>query len=136
MLVEDTRIVRNRQKIESVPKNAAYIVDVQKSHGSYGAYVAQWPSNDIVGLFADMKKRGGRLGGMTAQYFLRRMGKDTYMVTGSTLSGLCAAGILSAPKATSKRDQQAVQDAFNAWHDESGRPYSEISRVLAMSVAD
>ncbi len=35
---------------------------------------------------------------------------------------------------TSKKALAAVQDAFNTWHTECGRPYCQISRVLACSV--
>jgi hypothetical protein len=35
---------------------------------------------------------------------------------------------------TSKKALAAVQAAFNAWAEESGRDLSQISRVLAMSV--
>ena len=35
---------------------------------------------------------------------------------------------------TSKTDLKAVQGAFNAWHEESGKPYTHMSRILALSV--
>jgi 3-methyladenine DNA glycosylase Tag len=34
----------------------------------------------------------------------------------------------------SKKDLAAVQAAFNRWHQETGRPYAHLSRILAMSV--
>ena len=37
---------------------------------------------------------------------------------------------------TSKRDLAATQAAFNAWHEESGRPMTHISRTLALSVGE
>jgi hypothetical protein len=35
---------------------------------------------------------------------------------------------------SSKKDMAAVQAAFNQWHDETGRPYTHLSRILAMSM--
>ena len=35
---------------------------------------------------------------------------------------------------TSQKALAAVQEAFNAWMDQSGRSLTEISRVLAMSI--
>ena len=35
---------------------------------------------------------------------------------------------------TSKKALAAVQAAFNAWHEESGRSYSEISRTLSATI--
>jgi len=49
-LCGDERIVRNPQKIRTVPLNAAMILDVQKSHGSFGRFLAAWPQDDFVGL--------------------------------------------------------------------------------------
>ncbi|MGH7822572.1 MAG: DNA-3-methyladenine glycosylase I, partial [Candidatus Binatia bacterium] len=34
----------------------------------------------------------------------------------------------------SNRDLAAVQEAFNAWRRESGRPLCQLSRILACSV--
>jgi hypothetical protein len=34
----------------------------------------------------------------------------------------------------SKRDREAVQSAFNAWRDQSGRSLTEISRILAFGI--
>ena len=43
-LATDERIVRNMQKIRTVPENARMIMDVAKDHGSFGQFLAQWPS--------------------------------------------------------------------------------------------
>jgi hypothetical protein len=42
------------------------------------------------------------------------------------------AGVLEKPP-SSRRDFQAVQAAFNAWSEQSGRDLTAISRVLALS---
>ena len=43
-------------------------------------------------------------------------------------------GVDKAGHARRKRDQAAVQDAFNTWREESGCSLTEISRILACSV--
>ncbi|EGH44225.1 hypothetical protein PSYPI_18251, partial [Pseudomonas syringae pv. pisi str. 1704B] len=35
---------------------------------------------------------------------------------------------------SSKRDQAIVQDVFNQWHAESGRPMCQLSAMLAFTV--
>ena len=132
-LTQDTSIIRNAKKIQSVPKNAAFILDVRSDHGSFGAYLADWPTRDIVGLWDDLKQRGDRLGGQTGKFFLRFIGKDTPMFSNDVVKALVAMRIVEkAP--TSKKAIAVVQDAFNQWHDESGRDLCEISHVLACSV--
>lgn len=131
---QDPRIIRNRQKVLSIQANALFILDVQKEHGSFGRMVAKWPQDDLIGLFALMKKRGSRLGGMTGQRILRNMGKDTFVVTGDVTRCLIRAGLDIKPEPTSQREMRLIQDAFNRWHDETGLPYSHLSRIAALSL--
>ncbi len=131
----DDRIVKNFQKIKTVRHNAAMILDVQKTHGSFAKLIADWPCSDLIGLFDLLKKEGQRLGGNTSQYFLRFMGKDTYIFSTDVIATLYREGVIDKNKnPTSKRDKQAIQNAFNQWHEESGRPYCQISKLLAISI--
>jgi 3-methyladenine DNA glycosylase Tag len=133
-LAEDARIVRNAKKIASVRGNAAFIRELKQSHGGCGVFLAQWPADDIVGLWDDLKRRGARLGGNTGPFFLRFVGKDTFMLSGDVVKALIRQKVVD--KAPSGRKALgAVQDAFNAWRAESGRSLAEISRTLACSVA-
>ncbi|NNE21558.1 MAG: 3-methyladenine DNA glycosylase [Rhizobiales bacterium] len=132
-LVKDKAIVRNPQKILSVRGNAQFLCDLADEHGSAAAFFAGWPVSDQIGLMDLMKKRGSRLGGTTGQVLLRRMGKDGFIMSGDVVKALIREGIVDKPP-TSKKALATVQDAFNAWHDETGRPYTHLSRILAMSV--
>jgi 3-methyladenine DNA glycosylase Tag len=133
VLSQDTRIVRNAKKIGAVRGNAQFVRDVKGSHGSFGAYLAAWPEDDIVGLWAELKQRGERLGGNTGPYFLRFIGKDTFMLSADVVAALVEMDVVEkAP--TSKKALAAVQDAFNQWRGQSRRPLCQISRVLACSV--
>ncbi len=132
-LGQDDRIVRNGAKIRSVPRNAAFVQAVRDQHGSFGRYLADWPREDVVGLWAEMKARGDRLGGQTGRFVLRFLGKDTPVLSADVLKALEQQGVVNREPA-SKKALAAVQAAFNTWHSESGRPLCQISRVLACSV--
>ena len=134
-LQRNTDIVRHAKKIASVRKNAQYILDVRAAHGSFGAFLKQWPDDDFVDLWADLKQRGDRLGGQTGRYFLRFIGRDTPMLSRDVVRALIGAGVVDK-EPTGKRALQQTQAGFNEWRRESGRSYNEISRVLAFSVPD
>jgi len=132
-LQQNTDIVRHGKKIQSVRSNAQYVLSVREEHGSFGKFLASWPQDDFVGLWADMKKRGDRLGGQTGRYFLRFIGRDTPMFSRDVVHALVALKVVDK-EPTGKAALQLTQDAFNAWREESGRSFNEISRVLACSV--
>lgn len=132
-LLSDPRIIRNGQKIEATFANARFVLDVAAEHGSFARFVADWPHDDVVGLWEVLAKRGSRLGGATGPRVLRMMGRDTFMLTQDVIRALTEQGVLEG-KATSKRARRQAQDAFNRWHDESGRGLGEISVVLACTV--
>jgi 3-methyladenine DNA glycosylase Tag len=134
-LAADQRIVRNPQKIKAVHDNAAFILDIAKQHGSFGRFLSAWPADDQVGLLEILAKRGARLGGMTGQYFLRFIGKDVYITSDDMISCLRDAG-LDISGATSKKDQRKIQDQLNAWANETGLPYTHLSRICAMSIGE
>ncbi len=131
----DDRIVRNAAKIRSVPRNAAFILDVREHWGGFGAFLAEWPVTDIVGLWLELKRRGDRLGGQTGRFFLRFVGKDTPVLSLDVLTALRAQGVVDSDREpTSRKALARIQAAFNQWRDESGRDLCQISRVLSCSV--
>lgn len=132
VLLSDKGIVRHGAKIRSVRENAAFAIDLVKEHGSVGAALGGWPSTDFTGLLEMLKKRGSRLGGSSAQYFLRFMQRDSFILSRDVAAALIREGVVDKDP-TSKRDLAAVQQAFNEWMDESSRGLSAISRVLAFS---
>ena len=132
-LCADTRIIRNRQKILTVPQNAVLVSEVRTKHGSFGRFVANWPDQDFVGLLDFLGKKGARLGGMTAQYFLRFMGRDGFVLGSDGVFALIDAGVIDKPP-TSKAALQKVQQAYNHWQRETGFKLAEISRILGLSI--
>ena len=132
-LAADERIVRNMQKIRTVPENARMIMDVAKDHGSFGQFLANWPGDDQVGLLLYLKRNGERLGGNSAQYFLRRVGWDGFILSHDVVTALTRAAIPDASPASKKGLTQA-QQAFNQWHQETGLPVSHLSRIVSFTV--
>jgi|SRR5690554_2675952 len=132
-LMQDTRIIRHLGKLKSVPRNAQMLLDIRQEHGSFGAFLAQWPEQDIVGLWRYLAKKGYQLGGLSAPRFLRMAGKDTFVLGGDVVAALIAQNIVSK-NPSSQRDLAAVQEAFNTWQAQSGRPLCQISMLLALTV--
>ncbi|GGZ98993.1 3-methyladenine DNA glycosylase [Arenicella chitinivorans] len=134
--LEDTRIIRNWQKIQTVYENALMFEDIAAEHGSFAAFFADWPIDDQVGLMRYLHKHGARLGGKTAQWFIRFSGKDGFVLSDDVVTALIANGVEVNNPVTSQRDLKSVQTAFNNWQKESGLPYTHISKVLSYSVGD
>jgi 3-methyladenine DNA glycosylase Tag len=135
-LTKDTRIVRNGAKIMSVRANATFVRDIAKEHGSFGKFLAKWPSSDEAGLLELLSKRGSRLGGNTGQMMLRFLGWDGFVTSRDVVLCLRDAGLDIAETVTSKRDLAKVQTQFNAWAEETGLPLVQISRICAMSIGE
>ena len=128
-------IIRNYNKVKTVRENALMIEAVRRDSGSFAAFIADWPGEDITGLWAWLKKHGARLGGNTGPYALRALGKDTFLLS-QDVEGYFRARELITGSVGSKRSHQQIQTAFNEWATQSGRSLQEISRILAMSVGD
>jgi 3-methyladenine DNA glycosylase Tag len=117
-----------------VRNNAVYVLDQQRRHGSFARFIADWPSEDIVGLWLELKKQGCRLGGNSGPMMLRSMGKDTFLMTKDVCDALVNHGFIEKFSVNSQRDLRRVQDIFNNLREQSGRPLGEVSRILACTV--
>ena len=135
-LMKDTRIVRNGAKIMSVRANAGFVREIAKEHRSFGKFLANWPSSDQIGLLELLSKRGSRLGSNTGQMMLRLLGWDGFVTSRDMVACLRDAGLDIAETVTSKRDLAKVQAQFNAWAEETGLAYVQLSRICAMSIGE
>ncbi|EHA1126214.1 DNA-3-methyladenine glycosylase I [Vibrio navarrensis] len=131
----DTRIIRHHAKVMSIRENAQMIHSVSTQHGSFGQMVANWPKDDITGLWSFLKKHGSRLGGNTGPYSLRQLGVDTFILSGDVEAYLRNCKVIEGGKET-KKSQQAVNLAFAKWQQESGRSLTAISQTIAFSTGD
>ncbi|MFT5032935.1 MAG: 3-methyladenine DNA glycosylase Tag [Bermanella sp.] len=127
-------IIRNLNKVKAVQDNALLVLDLQRSHGGVGAFLAEWPVDDITGLWAYLKKHGSRLGGNSGQYFLRFMGKDTFILSRDVCHALKLHGLIDRENPTSQRDLRKIQECFNEMREESGWQLCQLSRMLAFSI--
>lgn len=132
-LLEDRRLIRHLGKLRAVRANATALLEVARAHDSFGAWVAAWPGSEIVELWAVLAKQFSQLGGNSAPYFLRMVGKDTFVLTDSVVRALIHWAVLEdAP--TTRAARAATQRAFNAWAAETARPLCQLSQILARSV--
>src|SRR5262245_13991078 len=133
-LGRDERIIRNPQKIRATRANALFLRELAEEHGSASRFFADWPADDVVGLWDVLRRRGSRLGGFSGPMVLRHMGVDTFILSDSVLKALREQGVVEGKSATSQAALREVQTSFNAWREESGRALCEPSQILALSV--
>ena len=132
---QDPAIIRNYSKVVTIRGNAMMIDQVRREHGSFARFVADWPSEDIIGLWAYLKKHGARLGGNTGPYALRALGKDTFIISNDVESYFRQRDIVSGG-IQNKGNLKAIQASFNQLQQESDRSLQEISLIIANSVGD
>ena len=132
-MTEDTRIIRNKRKIQAVRDNLKMVKSLSGEHGGFGKFIVSWGAKNQVGLMKLLNEKGNQIGDNTSQYFLRYVGIDGFVMSKDVCQAAIQAGVDIKTKPTSQKDKQALQDAFNFWQEESQMPYTHISKVLAYS---
>ena len=97
-LMKDTRLIRHVGKLRATLHNGAEMTRIAGACGSFGNYLADWPGEDVVGLWEDLGKRFKQLGGNSAPYFLRMAGKDTWTMSNDVIKALAQWEGLEDPK--------------------------------------
>src|SRR5262249_28678694 len=129
----DRRLIRHWGKIKSVRSNAAAMLEIAAERRTFGAYLADWPEAEIVGLWDDLAKRFEQMGGNSAPMVLRMIGKDTFILTHSVVAALDHwRAFTGTPKSKTARRQ--IQAVFNEWAEATGSPLAHLSMTLALSV--
>jgi 3-methyladenine DNA glycosylase Tag len=131
-LLGDKRLIRHWGKLKAVRDNAAAMLAIGEEFGSFGSWLGTWPGANITGLWEALADKFSQMGGNSGPMFLRMVGKDTFVLSPSVIAGLKRWAELPAPK--NRGDRSAAQACFNAWAAETGRPLSQLSLILAMSV--
>ena len=108
-LLGDARLIRHWGKLKSVRDNAAAMLEVAGEHGSFGAWLAGWPADDIVGLWEALAKRFSQMGGNSGPSFLRMVGKDTFILSPSVVAGLKHWAGMAPPKNRADRARGAAR---------------------------
>ncbi len=73
-LTADTRVIRNRRKIEAIVDNARQMLDVEEAHAGFREYLRS--HGDFEACVRDLRKRFKFLGEMGAFYFLYVVGEE------------------------------------------------------------
>jgi 3-methyladenine DNA glycosylase Tag len=133
-LLGDTRLIRHWGKLKSVRDNAAAMLEVADEFGSFGMWIGTWPGSNITGLWEALAGRFSQMGGNSGPMLLRMVGRDTFVLSHSVAAGLKRWAQMPPPK--NKAERAAAQAHFNAWAAESGRPLSQLSMILALSVEE
>ena len=131
----DPKIIRNYNKVKTITANAQMIFNEQQNGQSFSTFIANWPSSDIIGLWAFLKKHGQRLGGNTGPYALRLLGKDTFILSSDVEAHLRAQKIIDGG-IQSKKSLNAIQAYFNQLQQESGYSLTQLSRLIAFASGD
>jgi 3-methyladenine DNA glycosylase Tag len=126
------RTISNQAKLRSIHDNAKAILRLVDEKRGMGAYLADWPADDIVGLWSDLAARFARLGVKSGPNFLRMVGKDTFILTSDVIRALNHwDAFIGNPK--SKGARAKIQRIFNSWMHATSRPLCQISVILALS---
>lgn len=131
-LMRDKSIIRSPSKIVGVPRNARFVLDLAKEHGSAAKFFADWPDDTFIDLNAIIRRRGVGFGFENAARFLRALGKPAFIASPDVVAALVREGVLDRPS-SGKKALAAMQAAFNRWSAESGHDLTYLSRVLSMS---
>lgn len=131
----DPKIIRNFNKVKTIKANAEMIFEQQQQGHSFAEFIAKWPSDNIIGLWAYLKKHGQRLGGNTGPYALRALGKDTFLISRDVEAYFRAHDIVTGGIQT-KSSLNAIQASFNDWQQQCDLSLSQLSRLIAYATGD
>ena len=134
-LMQDSGLIRHWGKLRSVRDNAAALAALSAAEGGFGRWLAAWPGTRITELWDELGRRFTQMGGDSAPRFLRMDGKDSFIITPSVTAALIEHGLIAAaPKG--KAGRALVQQRFNEWAAETGRPLAHLSMILAATVTE
>ncbi|WP_444946294.1 DNA-3-methyladenine glycosylase I [Microbulbifer sp. VTAC004] len=132
-LMHQEGMIKHWTKTRSIPRNADFFWQLSNKHGSLGSYFSSWNTANYIENLKYLRRGGDRLGGKTAQVFLRRMGVDTLVFASDTIRALVREGVVDKSP-SSKKDWAALQEAIETWQMQSNRSLNEISQILSLSV--
>lgn len=130
--MQDKGLIRHWGKLQTIPVNALEMKDLTAEGISFGEMIADWDQG-ITLLWLHISKRFKRMGGQSTPYFLRMVGKDTFVLTNDVVQKLLSLNVIDS-KPTSKSDILKVSQFFNELKAYSGRPLSHISKLMALSL--
>lgn len=127
-------LIKHWQKTKAIRTNAALVLEKSQEHNGFGRWLAQWPRENIVGLWRELKKQGAHLGGYSGSRFLRMAGVDTFLLSEDVVAVLKAHSCIEREPRTIKELEQ-TQQLFNVWAEQGKCSLAEVSRTISL-VAD
>ena len=73
-LAKDTRVIRNRRKLDAVVANAGRMIELEKEHGSFRSYLRS--HEDFEATVASLRKEFKFLGDLGCYYLLHVVGEE------------------------------------------------------------
>ena len=73
-LADDTRVIRNRRKLQAITDNARRMIELDEEYGTFQKYLRSHDS--FWALVRDLRKQLKFLGDMGAYYWLYVIGED------------------------------------------------------------
>ena len=133
-LMQNAGLIRHWGKLKSVLANAAALRLLSDAAGGFGRWLGEFPGNQTLDLWDVLAKRFSQFGGDSPARFLRMVGRDTFVFSGSVEAALKHWGISDGAKGKAARAAAALQ--FYRWAEATGRPLAHLSMILAYSVPD
>ena len=73
-LAKDTRVIRNRRKLDAVVANAGRMIELEKEHGSFRSYLRS--HKDFEATVASLRKEFKFMGDLGCYYLLHVVGEE------------------------------------------------------------
>ncbi len=130
--MQDKGLIRHWAKLQTIPVNGLEMKDLSRETNGFGRLLAEWDEG-LVALWKLIAKRFKRMGGQSSSYFLRMVGKDTFILTDDVVNQLRNLNVVDR-RPTSKSELLSVELFFNDLQALSNRPLAHISKLLALSI--
>lgn len=124
-LLADRALIRNRRKIESVPRNAGMVHALAAEHGSFGAWLRSYTDDTLHLLHQEIARRFDSVGPSASEWFLLSSGFAYYFRTDHAERLLKRLGLL--PARARPGDFDAVMQAL---HQASGASRWQVSAQM------
>lgn len=123
-------VIKHWGKTKAIRVNAQLVITRSNQANGFGRWLSAWPSEKIVDLWQVLKKEGAHLGGHSGSRFLRMAGVDTFLLSQDVVDVLVSHKLLDREPKT-KAELIKVQEIFNRWSAQSGKPLAHISRIVS-----
>lgn len=126
------QLIKNWPKLRAIRDNAIWLRELRDEHEGLGRYFVKLGDGRYCDAIKTLQKQGTRVGAKTAQFWLRRIGVDSLILSEDVVIALKRFQIIDK-EPTSQKAWNKLQEALDFWQQESGHSLTYISRMLAFS---